>query len=59
MFEKAPEPIYPWRPKLLDAFEHGNTCYRPNVGEMDSFPQSEDCLYLNIYVPGKVKFHFS
>lgn len=50
---KAPEPAESWTPKVLDAFEHGNTCLRSNNFLItDSYPQSEDCLFLNIYVPG-------
>lgn len=56
---KAPEPAEPWTPKVLDAFEYGNTCVRPNVFFIkDNYPQSEDCLFLNIFVPGNAKSHF-
>lgn len=56
IFWEAPEPIPRWN-ILLAAFEHGNTFLRPNVGEMDTFRQSEDCLYLNIYFPGRNEFY--
>lgn len=50
---KAPEPVDSWKPHVLDAFEHGNICIQPPITVTDlPFPQSEDCLTLNIYVPG-------
>lgn len=49
---KAPEPAEQWRPKVLDAFDHANTCIRSEIVTFDKAPQSEDCLALNIYVPG-------
>ncbi|XP_031621135.1 uncharacterized protein LOC116339416 [Contarinia nasturtii] len=52
---KAPEPIRePWS-NVLDAFEHGNTCIRPNTISNDDYPQDENCLFLNIYVPASGK----
>lgn len=51
---KVSLPIEPWTPRVLDAFEHGPICIQlfiPLFG--NSQAQSEDCLFLNIYVPGK------
>lgn len=39
-----------WSPSIRDAFEHGPVCIQPNI---PNDQQSEDCLFLNIYVPGK------
>lgn len=51
---KAPEPKEPWSPAVIDAFEHGPICLQPSEGPLaTSHLQSEDCLLLNIYVPGK------
>lgn len=52
---QAPEPVEPWTPKILDAFEFGNTCIRPNTISNDDYPQSEDCLNLNVYVPASAR----
>lgn len=49
---KAPEPIDSWAPSVLDAFEHGNICYQNERFVAQPWPQSEDCLTLNVYVPG-------
>lgn len=53
-FLQAPEPIEPWTPRVHDAFEYGSTCIHPNelFNIADNYPQSEDCLFLNIFVPG-------
>lgn len=50
--QKAPEPAGSWAPTELEAYQHGNTCVRPNQFAPDALVQSEDCLFLNIYVPG-------
>ena len=50
---KPPQPVEPWS-NLLDAFEHGNICVQPKKLFPNELPQSEDCLTLNIYVPGTV-----
>lgn len=48
-----------WAPKIIDGFEYGSTCMRPNkfFTFIDNYPQSEDCLFLNIFVPGAC-FHY-
>lgn len=48
--------IEPWAPKVIDAFEYGATCIRQNdlFKVIDDYPQSEDCLFLNVFVPGKL-----
>lgn len=51
---KAPEPIVQWN-GTLDAFKYQNSCYQQSLGFGDPPGQSEDCLYLNIFVPGKVR----
>ena len=35
----------------FNATKHGNVCWRMNVLPMTYLEQSEDCLFLNIYVP--------
>lgn len=51
---QAPEAVDPWAPEVLDAFHYGSKCIQPQEYSTDPYPQDEDCLYLNIYVPGKV-----
>lgn len=46
-------PVEPWAPNILDALEHGDTCVRPNQFGPDKLTQDENCLFLNVYVPGK------
>lgn len=41
-----------WAPAERNATEHGNTCIRPEIFAINQ-PQDEDCLFLNVYVPGK------
>lgn len=50
---KAPEPVDSWAPKVLNAFEHGPMCTQSGAFLPVPFTNSEDCLTLNIYVPGK------
>jgi carboxylesterase type B len=50
-----PEPAAPWAPAKLDATQFGPDCWQLvdpllNPG-VDSSQMSEDCLYLNIYIP--------
>lgn len=53
-FSKPPVPIESWSPTVLNAFEHGKICIQPVKLEFGNIqPQDEDCLFLNIYVPGK------
>ncbi|KAH9368633.1 hypothetical protein HPB48_004652 [Haemaphysalis longicornis] len=55
-FQQLPNLQRPW-PFLLDASQPPNMCSQPsiNVGKMtlDYRNSSEDCLYLNIYVPAR------
>ncbi|XP_031637231.1 esterase B1-like [Contarinia nasturtii] len=48
---KAPKPVESWKPNVLDAFDFGDMCTQPLLLLPSSFPQSEICLTLNIYVP--------
>lgn len=48
---KAPEPIKPWT-GTLDAFEYAPACPQHSWEEAN-FNTSEDCLFLNVFVPGK------
>lgn len=52
---KAPEPSKPWAPKILDAFEYGSACWQPKNEDLAT-DISEDCLFLNVFVPGKMHF---
>lgn len=45
---KAPEPIKPWS-GILDAFEYAPACPQHSWKVANT---SEDCLYLNVFVPG-------
>lgn len=48
---KAPEPIDPWT-STFDAFEYGPPC--PQHSHAVNYSDTnEDCLFLNIFVPGK------
>ncbi|XP_031628698.1 esterase B1-like [Contarinia nasturtii] len=42
---KAPEPIEKW-PKTIDAYDYGSWC-----AQVSKHPTSENCLFLNIFVP--------
>lgn len=51
IFPKAPEPIdESWAPIILDATEFGPVCIQ--TIEENTYTESEDCLLLNVYVPG-------
>lgn len=52
---KVPEPIESWAPNVLDAFEHGHICFQDERFVVQPWPQSEDCLTLNVYIPGRGK----
>lgn len=59
---QAPVPIDPWT-DTIDAFEHISGCMRTNNPPFkdrlqNDDDQSEDCLALNIYVPGSIMTHF-
>ncbi|XP_031641091.1 venom carboxylesterase-6-like [Contarinia nasturtii] len=43
---RAPEPVEPWFDRPLDAFEYGPLC-----AQRARRKTSEDCLFLNIFVP--------
>lgn len=51
--KKPPEPIEPWQPRVLDAFEHGPTCMQTSQFASGDATHSENCLFLNVYVPGE------
>lgn len=51
---QAPKPIEPWKPSILDAFKFGNKCIQLGLISFDSYFESEDCLFLNIYIPGEI-----
>lgn len=47
---QAPEPIESWAPKTIDAFQYGNACMQISSPKT-KYGKSEDCLFLNIFVP--------
>lgn len=47
-----------WKPTVLDAFQHGKVCIYAGHFMPVPLPQSEDCLSLNIYIPGKTFLKF-
>lgn len=51
---QAPKAADSWSPNVLDAFQYGNNCIGANELGNDPYPQSEDCLYLNVFVPGEL-----
>lgn len=57
IFPQAPEPIESWKPEIFDAFDFGNTCIQPNGLTKNPYPQSEDCLYLNVFIPGEAYYN--
>lgn len=50
---QAPEAVDSWKPNVLDAFRYGNSCIQPGELSAEPYPQHEDCLYLNVFVPSK------
>ncbi|KAK3106256.1 hypothetical protein FSP39_016159 [Pinctada imbricata] len=52
---RKPEPVDPWAEEY-DGTEYGYACPQMNFEEVDdgSSNQSEDCLFLNVYVPHSV-----
>lgn len=58
MFRKPPEPVESWEPEIIDAFEFREACVQPIIPGFANFhPSAEDCLFLSIYVPGKIDAH--
>lgn len=55
---KPPQPVESWN-NILDAIEHGSTCVQPRKLIPNPLPQNENCLFLNVYVPGKNKENLS
>lgn len=51
---QASEPVEPWKPAVLDAFKYSNMCIQPIDPANKPHPQHEDCLYLNVYIPGEI-----
>lgn len=49
---QAPEPVDSWKPNVLDALNYSHICIQPTDFWQDLSPQHEDCLYLNVFVPG-------
>lgn len=49
---QVPQPADSWKPNILDASQYGNNCIGTNELTFDTYPQREDCLFLNIFVPG-------
>ncbi|KAF5273121.1 hypothetical protein FQA39_LY07611 [Lamprigera yunnana] len=52
----APEPITEWD-SILDATKEAPQCYQRHMIRFNEIDGSEDCLYLNVYMPQKTK-HF-
>jgi len=55
---RPPHPVMPWGPTTLDATSFKPMCAQPNTGgdpstgaTYNGMPLSEDCLYLNVFVP--------
>ncbi|XP_031636633.1 esterase B1-like [Contarinia nasturtii] len=52
---KAPEPVKSWAPAILNATAHGSNCFGRPIFAAINPPQSENCLFLNVYVPADVQ----
>lgn len=62
---KKPYPVSAWKPQVLTAVKHKQACLQLIIPfwptgkksnltiALEKIPQGEDCLYLNIFVPGK------
>jgi carboxylesterase type B len=63
---KKPYPVTAWKPQTLKATKHKQSCFqfiithdargkKSNLTKLlEKVPQGEDCLYLNVFVPGKL-----
>ncbi len=54
---KPPQPYVVSADEEVDAKGYGPACYQVdphNEGDSDAYPQSEDCLFLNVYAPTHV-----
>ena len=50
---EAPVPAEPWGDNVLEAFKEGAVCPQlPNKATIEANGMSEDCLFLNVFVPG-------
>lgn len=49
---QAPEEVDPWHLTILETVEYGNNCIQPSEMYSEIHPQSENCLFLNVFVPG-------
>lgn len=54
---KAPEPFQPRKGEIIEAFKYGPACFQSSGG-VNTLDESEDCLSINVFVPGKY-VHFS
>lgn len=52
---KLPVPVNDWAPIILDATKHGDICPQPFT-HFGNWTKDENCLFLNIYVPGTYNF---
>lgn len=50
---QAPVPISPWTKPIQTTDEYGSPCPRFLAGSYLTRPTSEDCLFLNVFKPGK------
>lgn len=51
---KAPVPVEAWRPNTIDAFEYSKACSQ-KLNFISDTAYSEDCLYLNVFIPSKIQ----
>lgn len=66
-FQK-PVPVYSWHPQVLQATKQPKACYQlffperlakadKAMRKIANYPQSENCLFLSVFVPGRVTHH--
>lgn len=56
-YKKAPVPADSWAPRVRDATKYGPSCIGVVIPGLPPQPMDEDCLFINVYVPGKRNAH--
>lgn len=56
--EKAPQSFQARKGEIIEAFKYGPACFQSSGGS-NTLEQSEDCLSINVFVPGKYSHFFA